>query len=113
MYRWEAGVEEGFEGVEGAFLPVSWWAVAALAMTGRLRAATERMDDMCRLLPRLLAEEVDQATGQGLGNVPLVWSHMEAARGLYIMDAAARRQRWSSAGLGLWRFARLLQGRRR
>jgi hypothetical protein len=77
-----------------------------------LEEATVRTDAMCRLLPRLLAEEVEPATGQGLGNVPLVWSHMEAARALYIVDAATRRQRWGVLGLGVWRLGRFLTQRR-
>ncbi len=112
VYRYEPGGEDGFGGREGAFVPVSWWAVAALAGVGRLDEAKARTDEMCRLLPRLLAEEVDPATGQGLGNVPLVWSHMEAARALYIVDAAIRRRRWGVVGLGVWRVGRFLSQRR-
>jgi GH15 family glucan-1,4-alpha-glucosidase len=112
VYRYEPGGEDGFGGREGAFVPVSWWAVAALAGVGRLDEAKARTDEMCRLLPRLLAEEVEPATGQGLGNVPLVWSHMEAARALYIVDAAIRRRRWGVVGLGVWRVGRFLSQRR-
>jgi hypothetical protein len=112
VYRYEPGGQDGFGGREGAFVPVSWWAVAALAGVGRLEEATVRTDAMCRLLPRLLAEEVEPATGQGLGNVPLVWSHMEAARALYVLDAAVRRRRWGVVGLGVWRITRFLQARR-
>lgn len=97
---------DGFSGREGAFLPVSWWAVAALAATGRVGEARCRADAMCAALPRLLAEEVDPATGSGLGNVPLVWSHMEAARAMYLLDAAERRQRSGAIGLWGWRLAR-------
>lgn len=106
VYRYEPGGTDGFAGKEGAFLPVSWWAVAALAATGRVHEAGARADEMCASLPRLLAEEVDPETGTGLGNVPLVWSHMEAARALYILDAAALRQRFGPVGLWGWRLAR-------
>lgn len=112
VYRYEPAGDDGFLGREGAFVPVSWWAVAALAAVGRLAEAKARTDAMCAQLPRLLAEEVEPATGQGLGNVPLVWSHMEAARALYIVDAATRRQRWGVLGLGVWRLGRFLTQRR-
>jgi len=105
LYRYPPGTDE-FHGREGAFLPVSWWAVDALAAVGRLDEAVERVDAMCARLPRLLAEEVDPTDGSGLGNVPLVWSHAEAARTMYLLDAARRRARWGRAGLWVWRLAR-------
>jgi hypothetical protein len=113
VYRYEPDGRDGFAPGEGAFLPVSWWAVSALAALGRVDEATARLDDLCRRLPRLLPEEIDPATGEGLGNVPLVWSHAEAARSLYVLDAAARRARWGPAGLWAWRLARYAVLRRR
>ena len=108
MYRYEPG-GDGFTGREGAFVPVSWWAVAALAATGRVDEARRRADALCAALPRLMSEEVDAETGVALGNVPLVWSHIEAARALYILDAAERRRRYGAAGLWAWRVGRYLQ----
>jgi len=106
LYRYEPSSDDGFSGKEGAFLPVSWWATAALAAVGRLDDARDRVDAMCARLPRLLAEEVDAERGESLGNVPLVWSHMEAARTMYLLDAAAVRQRFGALGLWLWRLGR-------
>jgi hypothetical protein len=106
LYRYEPGGDDGFDGREGAFVPVSWWAVIALAATGRVDEASARADAMCAALPRLLAEEVDPETGEALGNVPLVWSHMEAARAMYVLDAARLRRRYGRVGLSLWRVAR-------
>ncbi len=106
LYRYEPGGDDGFAGREGAFLPVSWWAVIALATTGRVDEARARADAMCAALPRLLAEEIDPETGESLGNVPLVWSHMEAARAMYMLDAATLRRRYTRVGLSLWRIGR-------
>lgn len=97
------------EGREGAFLPVSWWAVTALAVLGRYDDAKRLADAMCARLPRLLAEEVDPESGHSLGNTPLVWSHMEAARAMYVLDAARIRARWGPVGLTLWRLVRYAQ----
>ncbi|MFP5317907.1 MAG: glycoside hydrolase family 15 protein [Acidimicrobiia bacterium] len=105
LYRYPPG-SDGLDGREGAFLPVSWWAAGALAAVGRLDEAGERVDAMCARLPRLLAEEVDPVDGAGLGNVPLVWSHAEAARTMYLLDAARRRKRWGATGLWVWRLGR-------
>jgi len=109
LYRYRPGGDDGFHGREGAFLPVCWWAVGALASVGRLDEACARADELCAALPRLLAEEVDPSSGESLGNVPLVWSHVEAARAMYVLDAAARRDRYGAAGLWAWRIARYLR----
>jgi GH15 family glucan-1,4-alpha-glucosidase len=109
VYRYEPGTDDGFHGREGAFLPVSWWAVSALATVGRVDEARRRADEMCTALPRLLSEEVDPETGESLGNVPLVWSHAEAARAMYVLDAAAFRARYGRAALSAWRIVRYLR----
>jgi Glycosyl hydrolases family 15/Domain of unknown function (DUF5911) len=111
--RYPAGTDDGFSGVEGAFVPVSWWAVSALAAVGRVDEAAERADRLCAALPPLIPEEVDPATGEGLGNTPLVWSHMEVARATYLLEVAGIRRRWTVAGLAAWRVATHLSMRRR
>lgn len=108
LYRYEPGGDDGFCGVEGAFVPASWWVVSALAACGRLDEARQRADRLDRALPALLPEEVDPESRQGLGNTPLVWSHMEAARAVYLLDTAQRRARWGPLGLALWFAARRL-----
>lgn len=40
MHRYLPSEHDGFAGLEGTFLPVAWWAVAALAITGRWSVAT-------------------------------------------------------------------------
>lgn len=99
-------------GREGAFLPVTWWAATALAVVGRYDEARELADQLCSRLPRLLAEEVDPQSGASLGNTPLVWSHMEAARTMYVLDAAWIRKRFGVMGLTAWRLNRYRQLRR-
>ncbi len=111
LYRFPP--EENGPGVEGAFLPMSFLAVTALAALGRVHEAQERLDELCAALPRLLAEEVDPRTGRQLGNTALVWSHAELARALYVLDAALRRDRWGAAGLWAWRLRRYLSFRLR
>jgi len=92
-YRYPPTGDDGFAPGEGAFLPVSWWAVSALARVGRLDEAGARARALDEALPRLMPEEWDPVAGEGLGNVPLVWSHAECARALYLLDAVAHRSR--------------------
>ncbi len=106
LYRYEPGGDDGFAGVEGAFLPASWWAVSALAACGRLPEAEARADALSRALPALMPEEMDPESREGLGNVPLVWSHMEAARAMYLLDTARVRARTGVLGLAAWRLSR-------
>lgn len=106
VHRYPPGGDDGFAGVEGAFLPMSFLAVTALARVGRVEEATRRLDRLCADLPRLLAEEVEPQTGRLLGNTPLVWSHAELARALYVLDAACRRDRWGMPAMWAWRLAR-------
>ena len=106
LYRYPPGGDDGFGGREGAFLPMSFLVVTALATIGRVDEAEQRLDALCDALPRLLSEEVDAQSGRPLGNTPLVWSHAELARALYVLDAAQRRRRWGAAGLLTWRLRR-------
>jgi GH15 family glucan-1,4-alpha-glucosidase len=106
LYRYPPGGDDGFAGREGAFMPMSFLAVTALAHLGRTDEAERRLDRLCASLPRLLSEEVDPQTGRLLGNTPLVWSHAELARAVYVLDAAKRKDTWSVWGLWAWRLQR-------
>jgi GH15 family glucan-1,4-alpha-glucosidase len=101
LHRYPPG-DDGFGGVEGAFVPCSWWAVAALVATGRTDEARRRTDQLCEALPRLLPEEVDPQSGAPLGNTPLVWSHMEMARALWMLEVDVVRRRWGKVGGAAW-----------
>jgi len=113
LYRYPPDGDDGFAGREGAFLPVSFWAVSAQALTGDFSGSTARLDALCSVLPRLLPEEFDPVEHTALGNVPLVWTHAELARSLYVLDAARRQRRWGRLGLWTWRVARYLNLRLR
>ncbi len=118
LYRYEPGVTDGeawdgLLGSEGTFLPVSFMAVGALAAVGLRDQAHERLEALCALLPRLIPEMWDPVEDRSLGNVPLVWSHMELARAVYVLDALDRRARWGPVGFALWRVGRYLRLRRR
>ena len=98
--------DDGFKGVEGAFLPASWWAVSALVAAGDIDTARLRADTMCAQLPPLLPEQWSVEDGIGLGNTPLLWSHTEMARALYNLHVARIRHRYGRVGAALWRCGR-------
>ena len=56
---------------------------------------------------------MDPGTGTLLGNTPLVWSHAELARCLYVLDAAQRRASRGALGLWVWRPQRYVRLRHR
>jgi hypothetical protein len=107
LYRYPPRADDGFTG-EGAFLPISFLVVTALARIGRVDEAERRLDRLCAALPRLLSEEVDPQTDELLGNAPLVWSHAELVRAVYVLDAAKRQDRWGTAASWAWRTQRYL-----
>ena len=68
----------GMQQEEGAFLACSFWAVEALAFTGRLDRARDLMEGVLDAIRGfgLLPEMVDVLTGDALGNLPQALSHL-------------------------------------
>lgn len=91
LHRYPPGPDDGFDGFEGAFVPVSWWRVTALAQLGRIDDADRIANDLCATLPQLLPEEWRH--GRATGNTPLLWSHMETARALTALDTDHQHRR--------------------
>jgi GH15 family glucan-1,4-alpha-glucosidase len=91
LYRYPPG-RDGLPGIEGAFLPCSFWLAQALAASGRLDEAHEVFG---ALVERgsglgLYAEEMDPATGAHLGNFPQALTHAAVVQAaLALREAAA------------------------
>jgi GH15 family glucan-1,4-alpha-glucosidase len=90
LYRYRS--DDGLAGGEGAFLLCSFWLLDCLIHAGRLDEAEAMLD---RLLGYandvgLLAEEVDPASGELLGNFPQAFSHMALVLSCAHLEAARR-----------------------
>jgi GH15 family glucan-1,4-alpha-glucosidase len=93
LYRYRPQTD-GLPGVEGAFLPCSFWLVQALAATGRLDEAQQLFAELVdRATPlRLFAEEMDPQTGAHLGNFPQALTHAALVQAaLSLREAGSRR----------------------
>ncbi|MGY5882612.1 glycoside hydrolase family 15 protein [Modestobacter lacusdianchii] len=73
LYRYSGAAEE-----EGVFLACSYWTVSALTLCGRVEEARELMEQLMGAANDvgLLAEMLDPATGDLLGNLPQALSHL-------------------------------------
>jgi GH15 family glucan-1,4-alpha-glucosidase len=76
VYRYR--VADGLEGEEGSFLLCTFWLAHALALGGEVARAREVFGRAAAFANDLglLAEEVDGATGELLGNFPQAFSHI-------------------------------------
>jgi GH15 family glucan-1,4-alpha-glucosidase len=76
LYRYPPGCD-GLPGREGAFLPCAFWLVQALAATGQVAEATDRLRALTDLASPLglYAEEMDPTTLEHLGNYPQALTH--------------------------------------
>jgi GH15 family glucan-1,4-alpha-glucosidase len=92
MYRYTDRLPDGLPPGEGAFLPVSFWTVEALARLGRWEEAHERMEALCRFAAPLgiLPEEADPETGDFLGNMPQALSHLTLIQAALALQAGPR-----------------------
>jgi GH15 family glucan-1,4-alpha-glucosidase len=75
IYRYRA--TDGLGGTEGTFVVCSFWMVENLAMVGEFAEAERLFRNLLRRANHvgLLAEEIDPATGEHLGNFPQALSH--------------------------------------
>lgn len=88
VYRSRARIDGDSEEREGAFLPCSCWLAMVLAMGGRLDEAQAILDQVGSVAGDLgiLSEQVDPASRELLGNVPLVFSHAEYLRACLMLQ---------------------------
>lgn len=84
--------DDGLAGSEGTFAICSFWLVSALARAGereRAEALFERVVGFANDLG-LLAEEIDPASGELLGNFPQAFSHVGLINAAADIDGARR-----------------------
>ena len=88
-YRAEEGVD-GLAGTEGTFLLCTFWLAQAQAMAGEVEAARATFERAARYANDvgLLAEEVDSATGELLGNFPQAFSHIGLVNAAWAISEA-------------------------
>jgi len=93
-YRNEEGMNaDGLSGEEGTFVICSFWLVSALAKAGEVDRAEELFDKLVSYTNDLglLAEEIDTATGELLGNFPQAFSHIGLITAAWEIDKARGR----------------------
>ena len=90
-YRNESGLNaDGLTGEEGTFVICSFWLVSALARAGEVERADELLQQLVGYANDLglLAEEIDTASGEQLGNFPQAFSHIGLITAAYDVDMA-------------------------
>jgi GH15 family glucan-1,4-alpha-glucosidase len=90
-YRNEEGLNaDGLSGEEGTFTICSFWLVACLAQAGEVERAQELFDQLAGYANELglLAEEIDTANDEQLGNFPQAFSHIGLIKAAYELDRA-------------------------
>src|SRR4051794_7846816 len=90
-YRNEEGLNaDGLEGEEGTFVICSFWLVSALAKAGEVDRAQALFDQLVGYANDLglLAEEIDTANDEQLGNFPQAFSHIGLITAAYAIDQA-------------------------
>ncbi|WP_276249798.1 glycoside hydrolase family 15 protein [Haloarcula rara] len=82
--------DDGLPGDEGAFVLCACWLVDALAMSGRVGEAADRLATLVEYVNSLglLAEELDPADGSYLGNYPQAFSHIGLVNSALYVGAA-------------------------
>ena len=93
-YRNDEGLNaDGLSGEEGTFVICSFWLVSALAQAGEVDRAQERFDQLVSYANDLglIAEEIDTANGELLGNFPQAFSHIGLITAAWEIDKARGR----------------------
>jgi GH15 family glucan-1,4-alpha-glucosidase len=88
-YRNEEGLNaDGLTGEEGTFVICSFWLVTCLVKAGEVERAEELFDQLAGYANDLglLAEEIDTANGEQLGNFPQAFSHIGLITAAYAID---------------------------
>jgi GH15 family glucan-1,4-alpha-glucosidase len=90
-YRNKEGLNaDGLTGEEGTFVICSFWLVSCLAKAGEVDRAQELFDQLAGYANDLglLAEEIDTANGEQLGNFPQAFSHIGLITAAWEIDKA-------------------------
>ena len=90
-YRNEEGLNaDGLTGEEGTFVICSFWLVSCLAKAGEIERAQKLFDQLAGYANDLglLAEEIDTANGEQLGNFPQAFSHIGLITAAWEIDKA-------------------------
>jgi len=90
-YRNEEGLNaDGLEGEEGTFVICSFWLVSCLAKAGEVERAEALFDQLAGYANDLglLAEEIDVANDELLGNFPQAFSHIGLITAAWEVDKA-------------------------
>ena len=88
VYRYT--IDDGMPGREGSFVLCSFWLVSNLAQSGRVQEARKLFEHICGFANDLglLAEEIDPASGELLGNFPQGFTHLGLIRAaLHLAEA--------------------------
>ena len=102
VYRYDTGGgADGLEGREGTFVLCTFWLAQALALAGQPARARHVFERAISYLNDvgLLAEEVDPATGELLGNFPQAFSHIGLINAAWAISQAERRQAAATGSL--------------
>jgi GH15 family glucan-1,4-alpha-glucosidase len=94
VYRYlTVGGVDGLAGEEGTFLLCTFWLAQALAMGGQVERAQAVFDRAASYANDvgLLAEEIDGATGELLGNFPQAFSHIGLVNAAFALSQAERK----------------------
>jgi GH15 family glucan-1,4-alpha-glucosidase len=100
-YRNQEGMNaDGLMGEEGTFVICSFWLVSALAKAGEVDRAERLFEALATYSSDLglLAEEIDTASGELLGNFPQAFSHIGLITAAAEIDKARSRGPTSEVG---------------